>query len=183
MIDFITLDEYKGLNGMLGTQQDAQLQSIIEGVNVLIEQYTNRSYYYNSSETTLKFTITPDKTLDRLFLPVLEVKSITRLTDNINALTLVEFTDYYYDATDSTLVPLKAWPIGRESLSFVGFIGFTSIPEDLKLAASELVTNYFKREGARRTSAQTTPLTYEPIQGNMMPNHVRIILDQYRLRS
>lgn len=183
MIDFITLSEYKGLNGMLGTQQDAQLQSIIEGVNVLIEQYTNRSYYYNSTPTTLTFTITPDKVLDRLFLPVLEVKTITSLTDNINSLVLVEFTDFYYDSTDSSLVPMRAWPIGRDSLTFVGNIGFSSIPEDLKLAASELVTNYFKREGARRTSAQTTPLTYEPIQGNMMPNHVRIILDQYRLRS
>lgn len=184
MTEFLTIAEYKALNGIVGTQQNAQIQDIINAVNMFIETYTDRKFFLNDVTTSLSFSVTPPKSTDPIFLPTFEVGNIVSLVDNINLLTLVEGTDYYYEDEDATLRLLTAsWPIGRNSLTLTAYLGFSSIPEDLKLAASELTTSYLKREGARRTSAQTTPLTYEPIQGNIMPNHVRIILDQYRIRS
>lgn len=184
MTEFLTLTDYKALNGIVGTQQDVQIQEIINAVNTFIESYTDRKFFLNTTDTSLNFSITPTKTLDPILLPIFEVGTITSLTDNVNSLSLIEGTDYYYEEADSTLrTLLTPWPVGRNSLTLTASLGLASIPEDLKLAASELTTNYLKREGARRSSMQTTPLTYEPIQGNILPNHVRLLLDQYRIRS
>jgi len=97
---------------------------------------------------------------------------------------------YMFDAESDRVVRLgvlgnaSAFPAGPDTIRVTYTGGYSSTPEDLKLAAFDLVTYYFKKESTPHKSvsagitlsSRTTP-TDKPSD---FPAHIKRILDLYR---
>ena len=95
-----------------------------------------------------------------------------------------------FDAESDRLVRLgpqgtaSAFPAGPDTVRVTYKGGFSSTPEDLKLACYDLVTYYYKKESTPRkaiadggTLASKTTPTDKPSD---FPAHIKRILDLYR---
>jgi hypothetical protein len=183
MAAILNLNEYKTFLGLQSTNNDVQYEAYIEAVNEYISQYCNRAFYTTDQEQALNFSVKPGDELQPIFLPEFNLLDGFTFTNNVSALPLVEYTDFYYDERANTLVPITPYPVGKNSLTLLGTLGFSIIPLDLKLAATELVNNYFKREGAKKASNATTPTVFDSIEGGQLPQHIKRILIHYTIRN
>lgn len=183
MANILTLNDYKSFLGINSTTQDSQYEAYIDAINIYISDFCNRAFYTNTTDTTLNFSVKPGDELQPIFLPEFNLLDGFVLTNNVSLLPLVEYTDFYFDEKANTLVPITGFPVGKNSLTLVGKLGFATIPLDLKLAATELVNNYFKREGSKRSQNATAPMTFEAIEGGQLPQHIKRILLQYVIRN
>ena len=89
--------------------------------------------------------------------------------------------------TRTSATGTKHWPKGPKSVKVVYTAGYTSTPEDLKLAMFDLVKYYLKDERRERMSISgatvENPLS-SSLAGNIgFPDHIKRILDMYKIYS
>ena len=203
MANLVTLQQYKDFAGLQGVQQDARINHIIDQVSQLVKSYCSSTIIdYASSAKTEVFTI-KDDLVDTIILeesPIISVTSVQERTGQADAyVTLItENSDssgkYEYvvnDDSDSITrtsdSSTKYWPKGHKSVKVVYRAGYTSTPDDLKLAVFDLIKYYLKDERKERMSISGSTVenaVSSSLSGNIgFPDHIKRILDMYKIYS
>ena len=202
MADLVTLQQYKDFAGLQGIQQDAKINVIIDNVSQLVKTYCGSTIIdYASTNKVEYFNI--QQGADRVILaesPLIQVVSVEERTSQADAyVTLItENSDssgkYEYIAdmeSDSivrtTSTGTKAFPKGMKAVKVVYKAGYTSTPDDLKLAVFDLIKYYLKDERKDRMTVQGATVenaTSTSLKNNIgFPDHIKRILDLYKLYS
>ena len=124
--------------------------------------------------------------------PLVSVSSVKE-REGITAayVTLINNTDYYIDLEHDRLyridgdISSKNWPKGFASVEVTYRAGYSSTPQDLRLAIYDLITYYLKEEYKGRKSLAGATLQNETsttIREDIgFPDHIKRILDMYRI--
>ena len=116
-----------------------------------------------------------------------DVKERTAITENYTALTS---TEYYLDNSTDTVYRLDGgsgytnFATGPGSVQVHYKAGYSSIPDDLKLAVIDLVTYYFKEERKNRQTIAgasiQNPGSTTQRDNIAFPDHIKRVLDLYK---
>lgn len=199
MADLITLDDYKLLEGVSSTQYDEKFETLITSVSTLVRTYCNNEFdaYATSPGVTDVFDIQWDSYVVQLrHSPVISITNVFERraqssdyeelfkdgTNNKYEWYLDTVSDSIFRTLDSG--KYKNWPQGVGSVKVTYLAGYTTIPDDLKLAIADLITYYHKDEwkerqsigSATREGAGSSAIRNDP----GFPDHIRRILDIYR---
>ena len=203
MADLITLQQYKDFAGLQGVQTDARINVIIDSVSQLVKNYCGTSFIdFYSSDKTEFFDILDNQTT-RIMLgesPLVSVSQVqeredqsssyvTLITENSDSSDKYEYmidtvTDSIVRTNSTTDIP---FPRGRKAVKVVYRAGYSSTPEDLKLACFDLVKYYLKDERKERMTiagATVENAVSTSIRNNAgFPDHIKRVLDMYKIYS
>ena len=203
MADLVTLQQYKDFNGLESVKNDARINVIIDQVSQLVKTYCGSSIVDYASTNKTEYFTTKDSYTDTIILaesPLIQVVSveerdsqadsyITLITENSDSSGKYEYivNDDSDSITRTSATGTKYWAKGPKSVKVVYTAGYTSTPEDLKLAVFDLVKYYLKDERRERMSISgatvENPLS-SSLAGNIgFPDHIKRILDMYKLYS
>lgn len=193
MADLITLEDYKEAEGISTPKDDLKLNALIPSVSQLVKTYCNNSFVdYFSTNKVETFSINyPQHFVQLTESPVNTIVSVQE-RDSITSsyTTLVNNSGYYLDTdTDSVYRSdgansYKSFPIGPGAVIVTYKAGYSSVPDDLKLAVIDLITYYFKEErkvrqtiaGASRQNAGSSSQR----DNVAFPDHIKRVLDLYK---
>ena len=202
MADLVTLQQYKDFAGLQSLKNDARINIVIDQVSQLVKSYCGTTIIdYASTNKTEYFNI--GLGVDRIILeesPLIQVVSVEERTSQADAyVTLItENSDssgkYEYIAdmeSDSivrtTSTGTKPFPKGMKAVKVVYKAGYTSTPDDLKLAIFDLIKYYMKDERKERQtiagSSIENPLSSSLVGNIGFPDHIKRILDMYKIYS
>jgi hypothetical protein len=202
MADLVTLQQYKDFAGLQSLKNDARINIVIDQVSQLVKSYCGTTIIdYASTNKTEYFNI--GLGVDRIILeesPLIQVVSVEERTSQADAyVTLItENSDssgkYEYIAdmeSDSivrtTSTGTKPFPKGMKAVKVVYKAGYTSTPDDLKLAVFDLIKYYMKDERKERQtiagSSIENPLSSSLVGNIGFPDHIKRILDMYKIYS
>ena len=203
MADLITLQQYKDFAGLQGVQTDARINVIIDSISQLIKNYCGTSFIdFYSTDKTEFFDILDNHTT-RIMLgesPLVSVSQVqeredqsssyvTLITENSDSSDKYEYmidtvTDSIVRTNSTTDIP---FPRGRKAVKVVYRAGYSSTPEDLKLACFDLVKYYLKDERKERMTiagATVENAVSTSIRNNAgFPDHIKRVLDMYKIYS
>ena len=203
MADLVTLQQYKDFNGLESVKNDARINNIIDNVSQLVKNYCASSIIDYASSAKTEFITIKDDLVDTIILeesPLITVTSIQERTSQSDAyVTLItENSDSsgkyeYLTNTESdsivrtTATGTKSFPKGRKAVEVIYRAGYTTTPDDLKLAVFDLIKYYMKDERKERMSISgasvENPLS-SSLSGNIgFPDHIKRILDMYKIYS
>ena len=172
-------------------------QSYLEKPPLMGLLHSKGSYFpYNDSFfSQLDFLDIFDIGTAEVFLtesPLVSVSSVQErdsITDSYTTLTVN--TDYYVDTEHDRIfridgdVSSKAWSRGFASVQIVYRAGYSTTPQDLRLAIYDLITYYLKEEYKGRKSLAGATLQNETstsIREDIgFPDHIKRVLDMYRV--
>ena len=195
MADLITTADYKDYKGIDHFKDDDKINSLVPSVSQLVKTYCGTSFVdYFSSGMTEKFDIM-DTGTQELFLtesPLVTVTSVKEREGIASAYTtLTNNTDYYVDAEHDRIYRIdgdksvKSWATGFSAVEVIYTAGYSSTPQDLRLAIYDLITYYLKEEYKWRKSLAGASLQNETatsITGDIgFPDHIKRILDMHRI--
>lgn len=203
MADLVTLQQYKDFAGLKSLEHDARINVVIDSVSQLVKTYCGSSLVdYASTNKTEYFDILDNYT-DTLILsesPLLSVVSVkerqnqgqsyvTLITENSDSSGKYEYlTNTESDSiVRTTATGTKSFPKGRKAVEVIYKAGYTTTPDDLKLAVFDLIKYYMKDERKERMSISgasvENPLS-SSLSGNIgFPDHIKRILDMYKIYS
>jgi len=189
MANFITIDEYKALEGITSGTEDEKLEILIPSVSQLVKTYCANSIIdFSTSAKTELFTVDYNSHILQLTeSPLIAITSV-RVKESIgNSFVALASTDYNIDKKTDSVIRISGskyrnWPKGPEAVEVVYTAGYTTTPLDLKLAVADLVTYYLRDEHKPRQSLSgATRETTENEVRVGFPAHIRRVLDLYRL--
>ena len=201
MANLVTLQEYKDFAGITGVNQDAKINVIIPAISQAVKTYCGTSFVdFYSSDKTEFFDITDNGTTavmtdESPLVSVSQVQEresqadsyVTLITENSDNSGKYEYIvdtelDTIRRTTESTD---KAFPRGRKAVKVVYRAGYSSAPEDLKLACFDLIKYYLKDERKDRLSiagAQIQNPVSTSLKDNIdFPDHIKRILDFHKV--
>ena len=193
MADLITLEEYKDYAGITSPTEDIKISLLVPAVSDLIKSYCSRRFndYVDTDKVEL-FTIRG--TQDLVILDEFPVISITSVEERSSygsdyvALVDTDF-DYYFDPELDAICRTtpsgpRFWSKGPASVKVTYRAGYETLPQDLVLAAYDLVTYYLKNEyrGYKMLNGAATNTPGSTGQkGNVtFPDHIKRVLDLYK---
>lgn len=181
----ITRAEYKAYAGITSANQDTEIDTLIPKVSQLIKSYCRRSFTdYAADAKVESFNGGTDKYYLKEY-PLLTMLSVEYSTDygqNYNA--LEEYVDFVADIEDSSIISLatNGFPRAINGYNITYTAGYDTVPEDLKLAAMDLVTYYRKNDASvhnNRTPGGGGSVQLEYIMNTNFPAHIKRVLDLY----
>ena len=203
MADLVTLQQYKDFSGLASLVNDARIAIVIDNVSQLVKSYcgttivdyasTNKVEYHNIRDTDVITLITEES-------PIIQVVSVkerknqadaytTLITENSDSSGKYEYiVDIQTDSiTRTTSTGNKNWAQGMKAVEITYKAGYTSTPDDLKLAVFDLIKYYMKDERKERQTIAgasiENPLS-SSLAGNIgFPDHIKRILDMYKIYS
>jgi hypothetical protein len=184
--NLITLAEYKTYSGILSTNQDAAITSVIPKVSDLVKSICRRTFtdYVNDTKTETKRSLTNNRFLARE-TPVLSVNSVEFSNDfGQTYTTLTNFIDYVVDV-DSDAVEIISYPyVDYEKVNAFRFTynaGYETVPQDLKMAVMDLTQYYLRNDSAVHSTKAVSPNTMqiEYVNSTNLPAHIKRVLDLY----
>jgi hypothetical protein len=198
MANLLTLDEYKLLEGVNSTQNDDKFEQLLTGVSTLVRSYTAQTFdeFIGSPGKTEIFNIQWDTAQVQLEeTPVIEITGVFERSSQGEAYTELfrngtnnKYEWYFDELTESVIRTTESghyrdFPKGVGSVKVQYRAGYTSIPEDLKLAVADIVTYYHKEEYKQQqtigsTTREGAVATIRNDSG--FPDHIRRVLDLYR---
>ena len=201
MADLITLQQYKDFAGLTGVTMDARINVIIDSVSELVKNYCGTSFVDDYSSNKTEYFDIHDSETTRVMLdegPINAVSSVSERESQADAyVTLItENSDssgkyeYIVDTMTDSIIRTnenvdKSFPKGRKSVKVVYTAGYSSCPEDLKLALFDLVKYYLKDERKERmqiAGAMIENPTSTSIRNNAgFPDHIKRVLDMYKV--
>ena len=203
MADLITLQQYKDFAGLQGVQTDARINVIIDSISQLIKNYCGTSFIdFYSTDKTEFFDILDNHTT-RIMLgesPLVSVSQVQEREDQSSSyVTLItensdssDKYEYMIDTVTDSIVRTNStidipFPRGRKAVKVVYRAGYSSTPEDLKLACFDLVKYYLKDERKERMTiagATVENAVSTSIRNNAgFPDHIKRVLDMYKIYS
>ncbi len=200
MADLITLQQYKDFAGLTGVTMDARINVIVDSVSKLVKNYCGTSFIDDYSSAKTEYFDIKDNVTTRVMLdegPVNTVTSVQERDSQADSyVTLItENSDnsgkyeYIVDTMTDSIVRTdenvdKAFPKGRKAVKVVYTAGYSSCPEDLKLALFDLVKYYLKDERKERMTiagATVQNSVSTSIKNNAgFPDHIKRVLDMYK---
>ena len=201
MADLITLQQYKDFAGLTGVTMDARINVIIDSVSELVKNYCGTSFVDDYSSNKTEYFDIHDSETTRVMLdegPINAVSSVSERESQADAyVTLItENSDssgkyeYIVDTMTDSIIRTnenvdKSFPKGRKSVKVVYTAGYSSCPEDLKLALFDLVKYYLKDERKERmqiAGAMIENPVSTSIKNNAgFPDHIKRVLDMYKV--
>ena len=159
MADLVTLQQYKDFAGLQGVQNDARLNVIIDNVSQLVKTYCGTTIIdFANSDKTEYFNLADDY-VDRIILSESPLISVSSVQERE----------------------------GVKAVKVVYRAGYTSTPEDLKLAVFDLIKYYMKEERKERMSiagaSVDNPLSTSLRNNIGFPDHIKRVLDMYKIYS
>ena len=165
MADLVTLQQYKDFAGLTSIKNDARINVVIDQVSQLVKTYCGSTIVDYASTNKVEYKNIKDSIVDTIILdesPLIQVVSVQERTSQADAyVTLItENSDssgkYEYvvdDESDSITrtnsTGNKYWAKGMKSVKVTYKAGYTSTPEDLKLAVFNQVLH--ERRKKRKT--------------------------------
>ena len=200
MADLITLQQYKDFAGLTGVTMDVRINVIVDSVSKLVKNYCGTSFIDDYSSAKTEYFDIKDNVTTRVMLdegPVNTVTSVQERDSQADSyVTLItENSDnsgkyeYIVDTMTDSIVRTdenvdKAFPKGRKAVKVVYTAGYSSCPEDLKLALFDLVKYYLKDERKERMTiagATVQNSVSTSIKNNAgFPDHIKRVLDMYK---
>ena len=200
MADLITLQQYKDFAGLTGVTMDARINVIVDSVSQLVKNYCGTSFIDDYSSAKTEYFDIHDNVTTRVMLdegPINAVTSVQERDSQADSyVTLItENSDnsgkyeYIVDTMTDSIVRTdenvdKAFPKGRKAVKVVYTAGYSSCPEDLKLALFDLVKYYLKDERKERMTiagATVQNSVSTSIKNNAgFPDHIKRVLDMYK---
>ena len=187
MADLVTLQEFKDFAGLQGVQNDARLNVIIDNVSQLVKTYCGTTIIDFASTDKTEFFNIADDHVDRIILsesPLISVSSVQERTSQAD--------EYVVDLDSDSIIRTnstghKSYPKGVKAVKVVYRAGYTSTPEDLKLAVFDLIKYYMKDERKERMSIAGASIE-NPISTSLrnnigFPDHIKRVLDMYKIYS
>ena len=194
MADLVTLSDYKDAEGIGSPKEDLRISRIIPSVSQLVKTYCGNSIIdFVSSDKTEEFDIYWDTFAVQLTeSPVISITSVQERSgydQSYTTLTTGAYEFYLDKRTDSVIRTNESgarlnWKQGVGAVKVVYRAGYSSTPEDLKLAVFDLVTYYLKDEHKERrtlggASIQNQSSTTQ--RDNVaFPDHIKGVLDLYK---
>ena len=194
MADLVTLSDYKDAEGIGSPKEDLRISRIIPSVSELVKTYCGNSIIdFVSSDKTEEFDIYWDTFAVQLTeSPVISITSVQERSgydQSYTTLTTGAYEFYLDKRTDSVIRTNESgarlnWKQGVGAVKVVYRAGYSSTPEDLKLAVFDLVTYYLKDEHKERrtlggASIQNQSSTTQ--RDNVaFPDHIKRVLDLYK---
>ena len=194
MADLVTLSDYKDAEGIGSPKEDLRISRIIPSVSQLVKTYCGNSIIdFVSSDKTEEFDIYWDTYAVQLTeSPVISITSVQERSgydQSYTTLTTGAYEFYLDKRTDSVIRTNESgtrlnWKQGVGAVKVVYRAGYSSTPEDLKLAVFDLVTYYLKDEHKERrtlggASIQNQSSTTQ--RDNVaFPDHIKRVLDLYK---
>jgi len=203
MADLVTLQHYKDFAGLQGVQQDAKINTIIDNVSQLVKTYCGTTIIDYASTNKVEFHNIKDTLVNTIILeesPLIQVISVEERISQADTYTtlITENSDssgkyeYVVDDDSDSIVRTnstgnKYWAKGMKSVRVTYKAGYTSCPEDLKLAVFDLIKYYLKDERKERMSIAGSTVenaTSTSLRNNIgFPDHIKRILDLYKIYS
>jgi len=203
MADLVTLQQYKDFAGLQSIKNDARINVVIDQVSQLVKTYCGSTIIDYASTNKVEYKNIKDLTVETIILdesPLIEVVSVQERTSQADSyVTLItENSDssgkYEYvvdDESDSIIrtnsTSTRYWPKGMKSVKVTYKAGYTSTPEDLKLAVFDLIKYYMKDERKERQTIAGSTIENQvssSLTGNIgFPDHIKRILDMYKIYS
>ena len=201
MADLITLQQYKDFAGLTGVTMDARINVIVDSVSELVKNYCGTSFIDDYSSAKTEYFDILDARTSRVMLdegPIVAVTSVqerdsqsdsyvTLITENSDSSGKYE---YIIDSMTDSIIRTnqdvdKAFPKGRKAVKVVYTAGYSSCPEDLKLAIFDLVKYYLKDERKERMSIGGATIE-NPVSTSIrnnagFPDHIKRVLDMYKV--
>ena len=194
MADLVTLQDYKDAEGIQNPKEDQRIQALVSPVSELVKTYCGNSIIdFVSSDKTEEFDIYWDTFAVQLTeSPVISITSVQERSgydQSYTTLTTGAYEFYLDKRTDSVIRTNESgarlnWKQGVGAVKVVYRAGYSSTPEDLKLAVFDLVTYYLKDEHKERrtlggASIQNQSSTTQ--RDNVaFPDHIKRVLDLYK---
>lgn len=185
MAALITLEDYKLYKKLTKTDSDEELTAIIASVSNLVKTYCGHSFIdYYSTPKVETFNIKPSQHAILLNeWPVKTVSLVEYREQHDMPYETLPTSEYYVDTSIDTLFMHNGyWQEGFGSVKITYTAGYETTPEDVKIAALDLVHHYHKEEyKERKTLGAATIDTGLSKSGNSKwPPHVSRVLDLYR---
>lgn len=185
MAALITLENYKQYKKLTKTDSDEELAVIISSVSSLIKTYCGHSFidYYTTPKEEI-FNVNENQ--HALLLnewPVKTVSSVQYRDTYDGAYQTLASSEYYVDNNIDTLFKHSGyWPSGFGSVKVTYTAGYSTTPDDVKIAALDLVHHYQKEEYKERKSIGTATIDtgLSKIGSSKWPPHVARVLDMYK---
>lgn len=185
MAALITLDDYKLYKKLTKTDSDQELGFIIKSVSNLIKTYCGHSIidYYTVAKEEY-FNVSPGQ--HALLLnewPVKEVGLVESFDSTTNTFVTVDASAYYVDTSIDTLfIRSGEWPSGFGSIKVTYTAGYSTTPDDIKIAALDLVAHYFKEEYKEKKTLGSASIdnSQTRVGTSKWPAHVVRVLDMYK---
>ena len=203
MADLVTLQQYKDFAGLKSLEHDARINVVIDSVSQLVKSYCGTSLIDYASTNKVEYKTIKDSIVETIILeesPLIQVVSVQERTSQAEAyVTLItENSDssgkYEYvvnDESDSITrtnsTGNKYWAKGVKSVKITYKAGYTSTPQDLRLAVYDLIKYYMKDERKERMSIAGASIE-NPISTSLrnnigFPDHIKRVLDMYKIYS
>jgi len=191
MTDLITLAEYKEIEGISSPKEDLRLATLVPSVSQLVKTYCGNSLidYYSTNKVELFSINWATHILQLTESPVNTIISVEKRDSVDENYSTVPTTEYYLDtATDSVLYvtgrTYKNWPQGAGSVRVTYTAGYSSCPEDLKLAVVDLITYYLRDEHKERRTLGGASIQNQGstslANSVAFPDHIKRVLDMYK---
>lgn len=185
MAALITLEDYKLYKKLTKTDSDEELTAIIASVSNLIKTYCGHSFIdYYTTPRVETFNIKP---LQHAILlnewPVKTVSLVEYRQQHDMSYETLPSTEYYVDTSIDTLFMHSGyWQEGFGAVKVTYTAGYSATPEDVKIAALDLVHHYHKEEYKERKTigAATIDTGFSKLGNSKWPPHVMRVLDLYR---
>ena len=170
--------------------EDNKITFLIKSVSSLIKAYLGHSLVDNYEDPIteyLSFDYDTNVLYPKLW-PIRDIVEITELdrytVDSTVHVPLSAASDYYLSGDTVVRVPgyggFGTWPRGPGSVKIVYRAGYETAPQELKLAAIELV-NYYREEQFRQSKTiQGSTVINTLTKSDEWPSHIRLLLDNYK---
>ena len=194
MANLITVEEYKESEGISSPKDDLRLNYLIPSVSQLVKTYCGNSFvdYYSTNKVDtlnidwdthiVQLTESPVNT-------IVSVEERDTYEDSYNTLTTGAH-EYYLDvATDSVIrttggSSYKNWRRGPGAVRVTYTAGHSSLPLDLRLAVTDLITYYLKDEHKERRTIAGASIQNQASSSQRnnvaFPDHIKRVLDLYK---
>lgn len=199
MANLLTLDDYKLLEGINSSANDDKFDYLLTSVSKLVRTYCGQEFdaYATSPGKTDIFDIQWDTHVVQLKeSPVISITNVYEREGQSDSYQELfrdgtnDSYDWYFDSVTDSIFRTSVsgayqnWKRGVGSVKVIYLAGYTSIPEDLKLAVADLVTYYHTNEykqtqtigSSTREGAKPSAMRNDP----GFPDHIRRVLDLYR---
>ena len=192
MTNLVTITDYKRYKGIRSEDNDPTISLLIAAVSDFVTTYTGRDFlkYANTDKVEYFDALHCSEYLTKEF-PILSVTELAVSTDGgVTFVPLVENTDYFVDTDRDMIINNTAYygfvtatSISHHSGKLTYKAGYTTIPQDLKLAILDLVHYYIKEEYTPSKSLQSANVQNAVvlIEGSKLPPHIRRVMDNYRV--
>lgn len=186
-MDLVTVNQYKAYRGITGNAEDTRLNVIVPSVSTLVKNYCGRSFLdYVSTNKVDTFSMKwPQNVVFLSEIPVINVISVEELEseESYNYVTLTA-DQYKVDNFLDAIYRIEAgrrqdYPEGINSVRITYRGGYPTLPSDLRLAVTDLITYYLKEEWKPEKNQGSFTIRNEGAEPDF-PDHIKRVLDLYR---